>query len=406
MSDNNFRLTVASRLDNFCLTLGSLTPVGIVIGNVVFELMIALTGFLWIIRCFAAKENPMRELVKIPFVIPWLVWFAIIMFSILVNGAGSKGLMHDIVFLRFIFFGLALLDISQRQPIVKRLICGLACGVILATVNTASAYICGHDLFGRPLTRYNGKIRESIRITNIAAYAAPFFICWGILDDKLSKVKKCVIIGLGLIALTQIFQSHMRTILIASSTAILSVSAYFSAFSKPKRLSLSFTVALLLAFALAMTLYFQIGKLWSLNTMHCRVYIWKVVWNMWINNPLFGVGISSFQDVFTQTSASGVVTPIVTVAICHSHNTLLHIASCSGIFGLVAFLWFFINIVRTVIKDLNGFRAAFLVFPIVMFIAGLTGFNIYYSYYQAVMTFFIVLIGASDKTFVKGNDNK
>jgi len=214
------RLAWAVRLDKFCAIAGSLVPIGLVIGNIGFELLVALAGLGWTIRCVVIKENPFGDLLKHPLVIPWMTWFAVIILSLAMNGPGSKGWAHDIVFIRYVLFGLALLDISRRLPVGKYLLYGLAAGVIWAAINTISAYVFGNDLLGKPLVRYSGKLKEASRISAMAAYASPFFIVWGFGDNKLSFKLKVIVIAIGLLALGQVLQTHVRTAILASVAGI------------------------------------------------------------------------------------------------------------------------------------------------------------------------------------------
>lgn len=50
--------------------------------------------------------------------------------------------------------------------------------------------------------------------------------------------------------------------------------------------------------------------------------------------------------------------------------------SSTGLFGLVAFSWLFINSVRLVMKNTNGFRVGLISCPVVLFVIGIAGFII------------------------------
>jgi O-antigen ligase len=77
----------------------------------------------------------------------------------------------------------------------------------------------------------------------------------------------------------------------------------------------------------------------------------------------------------------------------HAHNLVLMLLSCTGLLGLAAFLWLFINAVVLIFRDLTGYRIGLVIWPVTFLTIGLTGFNIYHSWYQALLAFFIVLIG-------------
>lgn len=399
------RHILSFRLDKFCAILGGLIPVGIVIGNICFESIIGLVGFCWIIRSIAAKENPLARIIKHPLVIPWIVWFASIVISLLINGPGTKGWAHDFAFIRYLLFVMALLDISQRLPVSRYFLYGLAGGVIWAAVNTISAYVFGYDMLGKPLICYTGKLKEAARISGMTAYASAFFIAWGIFDKSLSTQKKSIIIGIGLVALILVFQTHVRTAILASLAGMLFCIAYFFR----KRIAPAMALTVILLFIFAVVVFFQVKGMWSLSSVYDRIYFWKVALAMWLDHPLFGVGISSFQDAYKEIAASGALSAFIApdgstfnaAEVCHAHNLILMLISSTGLFGLVAFSWLFINSVRIVMKNINGFRVGLISCPVVLLVIGITGFNIYHSWYQALLAYLMVLIGSNMEIMVK-----
>ncbi len=392
------------RLDKFCAVTGALVPIGLVIGNVGFESLIGLVGLAWIIRCMMAKENPFRELVKHSLVIPWVIWFLCIVASLLVNGPGSKGWAHDVVFIRYLLFGLALLDISNRLPVFKYLLYGLSAGVICAGLNTLSAYFLGADLLGKPLIRYTGKLKEASRISGLSAYAAAFFVSWGILDDYLNGRHKAVLLLIGVIAFAQVLQTHVRTAILASAAGIFFAMALL--IKKRKSLGLALAMVLLIIFVIGAMFYFS--DMFNLNSIYDRIYFWRVAWRMWLDHPVFGVGISSFQDAYKTMAASGVIpeylapSGVVFSAAeqTHAHNLFFMLISSTGLLGLAAFILLFVTAVLLIFKDPKGFRFGLVSWPVVLVFIGLTGFNIYHSWYQALLAFWLILVGV-DKTTIK-----
>jgi len=400
------RLKWASRLDKFCAVTGSLVPAGLVIGNIGFESAIGFVGLGWIARCVVIKENPFRQLWQHPLVIPWSVWFASIVISLVFNGPGSKGWAHDVVFIRYVLFGLALLDISRRLPVARYLLYGLAAGVIWAALNTLSAYVLGRDFLGKPLLRYTGKLKEASRISGLSAYAAAFFLIWGLLDGKLSVRKKSVLMLIGLIAFAQVLQTHVRTAILAAAAGIFFGVAYFVKNKKAHGLAL----AVVLAVVLAIGAVFYLNQQFNLSSIYDRIYFWKVAWRMWLDHPLFGVGISSFQDAYKEMAASGAIPEYIAPdgsvfsagEQTHAHSLFFMLIASTGVWGLAAFVWLFIAAVRMVFRDLKGFHSGLISWPVVLIVIGLTGFNIYHSWYQALLAFMLVLIGAADDSGGQG----
>lgn len=388
----------AARLDKAGVMTGFLVPMGLVLGNVGFEIMIGLGGGCWIARLVLIRDRNALQTLKHPMVIAWLVWYMSIVISLLVNGPGSKGWAHDIVFIRYLLFTIALLDISKRLPVGRYLLYGLAAGVGWAALNTLSAYLIGFDLIGKPLIRYTGKLKEASRIAGMSAYAVPVFLTWGILDKRLSIRMKTVIIGIGLVAFFQLFQTTIRTgILAAMAGVIFSIVVFIR-----QRISMRYAVGFVIGLIVVILLYLHFGGMLRLETVYDRVYYWKVAWTMWRDHPFFGVGISSFQDAYKEMAASGRVgafsapdgviyqLPEQT----HAHNILFMLISCSGLLGLAAFVGLFVTAVRTIFKNFDGYRVALVSWPVVFLTIGITGFNIYHSWYQALFGFFMVLIGS------------
>ncbi|MEW6673999.1 MAG: O-antigen ligase family protein [Thermodesulfobacteriota bacterium] len=394
------RIKWASRLDKFCAVTGSLVPAGLVIGNIGFEAAIGIVGLAWITRCIVIKENPFRELWQHPLVIPWAAWFAGMVISMVFNGPGSKGWAHDVVFIRYVLFGLALLDISRRLPVARYLLYGLAAGVLWAALNTLSAYVLGRDLLGKPLLRYTGKLKEASRISGMSAYAAALFICWGMLDGRLNRRQRSVVMLAGMIAFAQVLQTQVRTAILGAAAGIF----FGAACLINKKQKRGLALALVLAVVLTIAAVFYINRQFTLSSIYDRIYFWKVAWRMWLDHPVLGVGISSFQDVYKEMAASGVIAEYVAPdgsvfsagEQTHAHSLFFMLLSSTGLLGLIVFFWLFITAVRVIVKDLKGFRYGLVSWPVVLIVIGLTGFNIYHSWYQALLAFMLILIGAAD----------
>ena len=393
---------IERRIDTFVGVTGALIPVGLVVGNIGFETLVAATGLFWICRCIIAKKNPLPDLIRHPLILPWMLWFGCVMLSLILNGPGSKGWAHDVSLVRYPLFALAMIDTSFRRPVVRYCIYGLAAGVLLAAINTLFAYAIGFDLLGKPLVRYTGKLKEAGRIAGLSAYAGPFFLAWALIDKRLSPKTKWIITAIGLIAVAQVFQIRIRTAIIAMAAGILPI--LFMGLRKRFSVLTTIGISIFLIASVAIVFYFQ--KMGSLNSLYDRFYIWKVSAVIWRDHPWFGAGVSAFQDVFAKISASGSVAGYIEpsgrihggsrmVAATHAHNMILMLLSTTGIAGLTAFGWLFINAVRTAFQKLDGWRWGLITFPFVIFGIGLTGFNIYHGWYQSLVAYILVLIGIS-----------
>jgi len=380
---------------------GSLVPIGLVIGNVGFETMIGLVVGGWIIRSLLMRENPLRFHTKQSLLFPWFALLMSIALSLFINGPGSKGWAHDLVFIRYFLFFWALSDISHRRPVAKFMLMGLAAGVGWAVINTLCAYLVGYDLLGKPLIRYTGKLKEASRISGMTAYAVPFFLTWGILDKKLSVKMRGLILFIGFLAVAQLLQTQVRTSILAGTTGVFfSISYYLK-----KRISVKLAMPLALVIISIVALVFTWGRMWNLSSVYDRIYYWKVVWAMWKQHPIIGVGISSYQDAYKTMAASGIVEAFISpdgrvfdlAETTHAHNLVLMIISCTGILGLLSYCWLFINAGRMIFMRSESFRLALISWPAVFLVIGLTGNNIFHSWYQALFAFLLVLIGSGER---------
>jgi len=287
--------------------------------------------------------------------------------------------------------------------------------VIWGALNTLFAYAVGFDFLGRDVTRYALKLKEASRISAFSAYASTFFLSWGIFDKEISRKTRGMILGIALIAMFLLFQTHIRTSVLAAGFGMIFMMGYVGR----KKFGIPMTVLNILLACVLTGIFLFAGKIIftahspaspfdlhhlssykpNLNSLYARFQIWKVTWAMWLDNPVFGVGISSFQDVYRETAATlfsglSAATHISSDMIeqTHAHNLFLMLASSTGILGVAAFGWLFINAIRLILKNSAGHRVGLMAWPAVIFVMGLTGFNIYHSWYLALFTYLMVLI--------------
>jgi hypothetical protein len=65
--------------------------------------------------------------------------------------------------------------------------------------------------------------------------------------------------------------------------------------------------------------------------------------------------------------------------------------SCTGILGLISFLWLFVTCIWAAVKNSMPWKYGLAAWPVVFLVYGLAGSNIYSSWYQALFAFFAVL---------------
>jgi O-antigen ligase len=390
-------LSWPERLDCFSVYSAALVPIGVVIGNTGFEIAVGLAGFFWLIRCILVRHNPFTVFLSESQARAWLAWYAVIVVSLLWNGPGSKGFAHDIIFFRHLLFLVALLDIARRREVGRYLLYGLGAGVFWAAANTLLAFVIGSDLFGRPLARYTGKLKEASRIAGLCAYAVPFFLSWSIWGKKIDQQRRTVMVCLGILAAVLLVQIHIRTAMLAAFVGLVFAWVNHAAFSWRKTTVLAAAVS---AAGFGVSCIVPPEELYS---MFDRFHIWKVGWKIWLDYPLLGTGVSSFQDVFTQIAVSGMNFDVVAadgmifngLEATHTHNLFLMLLAATGAAGLAAFGWLFVTCVRKIFNTPADWRIGLLSWPAVVFVLALFGYNIYHSWYQALFVFWVALIGTS-----------
>ncbi len=382
-------------LDNSMLFLGAAVPMGIVIGNAGFEAMIALTVLAWMVRAVLLRKNPFSEIAANPAFLAWTAWFFCIVASLAVNGAGTKGAGHDIVFIRFLLFACALLDLSTRRPVGRHFVWGLAAGVLFAGVNTIMAYGAGFDLFGRSVERYTSKLKEPARFAGLCAMAAPFFLAWAQTAWSEKSKQWIFFLAIGAAALVILVQTTIRTAIIASFCGM-----FFAVFSF-RYTKMGWTEKILWPVLLFTGIWItvQYAEGWNLRTFYDRIAIWKISVAMWQEHFFLGVGVSAYKDIYADFALSGVVSPYVAPTgvvfdirkAYHAHNLFLMLLSCTGILGLISFLWLFASCIWAAVKNTMPWKYGLATWPVVFLVNGLAGSNIYNSWYQALFAFFAVL---------------
>ncbi len=386
-----------TRLDRTIAILGSSLPVAIVLGVVAFEFFISLTGLVWLVTRLKLPDGFRGINGHIVFW-PILGWFAAVMASRLMNGGTGYQYVHDLAFLRYPLFFIAMVDLSPRMPMYRYLIGGLLVGIGYAVINLLSAHLIGHDFLGNPLSRYITKTYEGARIGAMCAYAGPFLLLWGTLDRHMDKRKRLYVIGFGCIAMYLLISCQIRTALLASLFGL--VCGFFVLLIVRKRIGIGSVLGLLSLAGIG------VWGVWSrqpgLENVYDRVYFWQVSLQIWLQNPIFGVGISSFGDAYRQVFESGIVPPfhsptgnIYHRLSHHAHNLFLQLMACNGVVGLGVFGWIFWKASRIIRSSVGSWHAGLWSWPFICLVIGLAGWNIYDPFYTTIIFYFLSLISVS-----------
>ena len=387
-----------NRTDRWVAVLGSAIPVAFVLGVVVYEFIVGLTGLVWLLGRLKFPARPNTIYQNLLFW-PILGWFISVMLSRVVNGGTAFQFVHDFAFIRFPLFLIAMLEVSGRIPVHRYLLRGLFIGIAYAGLNLLCAHLVGYDLIGKPLARYLGKLNEGARIGALCTYAAPFLLIWGVIGPYQDQRKRFGVILFGFIALLLIISSRVRTALMAATIGV--AGGVLSHLVIRKRLKLLGVLALLCVAGLGAWGVVRLQP--SLGSIYDRVYFWQVSWKVWLHNPIFGVGISSFNEVYRQIAESGMVPAFTapngivyhSVNPRHAHNLFLQLMACNGLLGLTAFSWVFLNAIRIIRCHLDSWPAGLSSWPFVCIGIGLTGWNIYDPFYTTLTFYFLTFIAIS-----------
>jgi len=398
--------TWLARLDKFCVVTGALIPTGLVLGNVGFDGVIGLAGLGWLLRLTlsSAWGNPYwRQLVPVlvrhPLVMPWLTWYGIIIISLACNDPVGGKWGYNLVFVRHIIFLSAMLDISRRLPVWKYFLIGLAGGLVWSLINTLSAHLIGYDLIGKPLARYTSHLKEDTRIAHLAAFAAPFYLGRVVLSSELTKVRRRVLFMFALFSVGLVFIAMIRTAIIAM------VAGLILPFLFHRRLLRILIPLCLILFIVGGWMFIRNDEIGDLTTLYHRFYMWKLSWQMVLENPLLGVSVTGYKEAFRQFASIELFsqfnlphpTPTFWAEGYHAHNLFLMVMSVNGILGLAAFSWLLYNAMRLSLSELTHWRIGLASWPVVFLTIGLVGNNIYDGMILALFVFFLVLISCTVK---------
>jgi O-antigen ligase len=396
--DNN-RGNRGLSVDRWVAIMGSMVPVGLVLGVVVYEALIGLTGLVWLVSRLRFPADRKR-IVQNALFWPIFSWFGVILLTRLVNWGTPPQFANDIAFVFFPLFSVAMWDVSGRIPLQRYIIGGLLAGIAYAVLNLLSAHIIGYDFIGKPLSRYVSKLNEGSRIAQLCAYAAPFLILWGIFDSCLDKRQRFWILLFGFVSVLLLISSQVRTAVLAAVVGL--VGGFIGLLIIRKQLRISAVLALTVLAILGAYGVYRIQP--SFESIYDRIYFWKVSWQVWLQNPIAGVGISSFNEAYRLVAESGKVAPVVSPAgnvyqsvnPRHAHNLFLQLMACNGLLGLGAFGWIFWRAVKMIRDHCGRWHTGLLCWPFVCVMVGLTGWNIYDPSYTTVVFYFLVLISLPD----------
>ena len=142
-----------------------------------------------------------------------------------------------------------------------------------------------------------------------------------------------------------------------------------------------------------LTRFYSISDMQYQNNSE-RILMWKSAWHMFLDYPVFGVGIGNF-DIPYQTIYIAPEAKERTVA--HAHNNYMHYLAETGLIGFTSFLFLFIYLLRHYIirfRNSHDLIALGMVLSIISFmIHGLADWN--YSMFPSTAQYLWFLVGVT-----------
>ena len=152
----------------------------------------------------------------------------------------------------------------------------------------------------------------------------------------------------------------LQGILVAAFGFSFSLYFYLRSSARFSKVSLLYLVAVLLGGLVALLGISQKGPLASFlykPSVTFRGEYWRTGINMWLDNPIFGVGIDSYGQYYrTYRSLSSTVAPGMETTTDAAHNVYIDILAGTGIFGFLGYLFLSIFVLFSALKFIRSFR--------------------------------------------------
>ena len=388
---------IQKNFDRSVAITGALLPLGIMLGPSGFEPIIVLTSIIWMTGQIRLKTFALRTLIKAPIIKALIAVYLSILVSLLLNGGGNKGVLHDVVMVRYLFFIAAMLDTSQRFPVFKYLFYGIIAGFVYSFLNIAFVHVSGSDFMGKPLARYLGKEKEGVRYPTMLSFYTLFFLSWALFDTTQKNKTRALIFIAAVAGLCVLTMFHIRTLHLALLSSIVFVLFYVMVKKNYHSLILCGIAALC-----GLSYFFYTNESFtSLSSVYDRIFIWKTSFLLFYDNPLFGAGISSYMGAMAELIQRLDIKPYVDPhgiewfykdGIYHAHNNVLQILSCTGIIGLICSAWLSVLVVQSTFKNVASHHIGFISWPVLYFVISFSGFSVYTGWYLALASFIIVCV--------------
>ncbi|WP_394676295.1 O-antigen ligase family protein [uncultured Sphingobacterium sp.] len=186
-----------------------------------------------------------------------------------------------------------------------------------------------------------GQFTNPARFTMLCGLLMPFPLIWGIYNRRL-RLFACLSIFLFLVL---IYYSEIQTVWIASVIVLTVV--FERSFTTKKQSSVPLVILgiMLISAIIGFAFFASSGK--------GRLLIWKISLNIFLDNPIFGIGFSNFENLytiyqskyFTETHLENEI--FYSDVIRYPYNEYIKLLCEQGIFGFLLFLILCYSIIRS-----------------------------------------------------------
>jgi len=392
--------------DKYVAIAGALLPLGIMLGPSGFESITAVTSLIWFAGQIKFKKNSLKALIKQPLIKALIALYISILISVILNGSGDKGYIHDVLIIRHLLFIAAMVETSKRFPVFRYLFWGIIAGSVYAILNIVFVHVFDFDFMGKPIERYLGKEKEGVRYPSMLAFYSLFFLTWAIFDTTQKNQTRIIIFIAAVTNLYFLSLFHIRTIHLALLSSFLFVLLVFM-IKKKNYLLIFFGLTASICFAYYL---YANNNFMDLSSFYDRIFIWKASFLLFYDNPFFGAGISSYVSAIAELIEESDIQPYIApngkqyylkMVIYHAHNNILQILSCTGITGFICSAWLSVVVLKSTFNNISSHHIGFISWPLLYFVISSAGFSIYTGWYLALASFIIVCVSARDSVTQK-----
>ncbi len=261
--------------------------------------------------------------------------------------------------------------INTRERMAKAALAFIA-QVFIVGLDGIYQYFSGHDIFRHFPLFENIKVTATFKFSNSAgtffATVLPVPLSL-VLFNAVNRRKRLFLSAVSLIVFVCLLLTQARAAWLGFLVAFI-----FMCMLAGRKKFFIITGILFLAIALAamfgpqavkdqLRSFANIGRDQSSQD---RLIIWDTGWRMFMDRPLFGLGLGTFMNEFERYRPAGYS------EIVYAHNCLLQTAAETGIAGVAVSLWVAISIFLTGLRKYFGRNDAFTRAVSVGFLAGVT----------------------------------